>query len=440
MSVRGAIFLGVGSTTFVAIVGIAVLAVVLDALWKRRAPLAGPVPSRPDPRPRSPVTARHAGDRDAAGRPRAPAAEPPRRAPPGRRPHPADRAHDHPVRRQRDRRAAAGRAAAERRVREPDRVQERLHGSGGRRCRGRRGQHGARRDLHPPRRRRADRDVEHGGDDPDRRRLRRPASQSGDLLPRHRGDLRDRRDGHGQLVDDRRHARRRVRRDGEADGPLRGGGRRRRHLRRLLRRQDDAPVGDDDPRPEARGPWPDGLPPRPQHVLDRRPGARAEPRHLPDPRPGREAERERQHGRGAPRARRHVQHHGGEPAADRAAGRVHREEGPAVPGDPRLGALRGNPRVLHAVVAGQGVRRRARPRRGPDRDQGDLRGDGDRVPEQERPGGDRPALLARRHGEPPDDRVARARGPVVRGDPRARRLPRATAPADREPCEDAAAS
>ena len=122
-----------------------------------------------------------------------------------------------------------------------------------------------------------------------------------DLLPRHRGDLRDRRDGHRQLVDDRRHARRRVRRDGEGDGPLRGHGRRRRHLRRLLRRQDDAPVGDDDPRPEARRRRPDGLPPRPQHVLDRRPGARAEPGHLPDPRPGREAERRRQHGRGAPR-------------------------------------------------------------------------------------------------------------------------------------------
>ena len=44
MSVRGAIFLGVGSTTFVAIVGIPVLAVVLDALWKRRAPLTGPGP------------------------------------------------------------------------------------------------------------------------------------------------------------------------------------------------------------------------------------------------------------------------------------------------------------------------------------------------------------------------------------------------------------
>ena len=34
----------------------------------------------------------------------------------------------------------------------------------------------------------------------------------------------------------------------------------------------------------------DGLPPRPQHVLDRRPGARTEPRHLPDPRPERDAE------------------------------------------------------------------------------------------------------------------------------------------------------
>ena len=36
----------------------------------------------------------------------------------------------------------------------------------------------------------------------------------------------------------------------------------------------------------------------------------------------------------------------------------------------------------------------------------------------------RRAVLARRDGEPPDDRLARARGDGVRGDPRARRLPR----------------
>ena len=34
-----------------------------------------------------------------------------------------------------------------------------------------------------------------------------------------------------------------------------------------------------------------------------------------------------------------------------AARRVHGEEGAAVPGDPRLGALRRDPRVLHAVDA-----------------------------------------------------------------------------------------
>ena len=64
--------------------------------------------------------------------------------------------------------------------------------------------------------RRADRHVEHGRHDPDRRRLRRPAAQPEHVLPRDRGDLRDRRHGHRQLVDDRGHARRRVRRHGEA--------------------------------------------------------------------------------------------------------------------------------------------------------------------------------------------------------------------------------
>ena len=52
-----------------------------------------------------------------------------------------------------------------------------------------------------------------------------------------------------------------------------------------------------------------------------------------------------------------------QPAAARAARRVHGEEGAAVPGHPRLGALRRHPRLLHAVDGGEGVRRRAGPRR-----------------------------------------------------------------------------
>ena len=47
----------------------------------------------------------------------------------------------------------------------------------GRRRRGRRRDDGDGRDLHPARGRRADRDLEHGRHDPDRRRLRRPAAQ-----------------------------------------------------------------------------------------------------------------------------------------------------------------------------------------------------------------------------------------------------------------------
>ena len=52
----------------------------------------------------------------------------------------------------------------------------------------------------------------------------------------------------GQLVDDGGDARRRLRRDVQGDGPLGGDRSRRRDLRRLLRRQDDAALGDDDPR------------------------------------------------------------------------------------------------------------------------------------------------------------------------------------------------
>ena len=65
----------------------------------------------------------------------------------------------------------------------------------------------------------------------------------------------------------------------------------------------------------------------------------------------RRAEGRREHRGGARRAGERVQHHRAEPAAARAAGRLHREEGAALPGHPRLGALRRHPRLLHAVDA-----------------------------------------------------------------------------------------
>ena len=61
-------------------------------------------------------------------------------------------------------------------------------------------------------------------------------------------------------------------------GLVRGGRRGRGDLRRVLRRQDDAAVRDDDPRPEARRPRPHRRAAHPQHVLDRRAGARHQPR------------------------------------------------------------------------------------------------------------------------------------------------------------------
>ena len=100
------------------------------------------------------------------------------------------------------------------------------------------------------------------------------------------------------------HARRRVRRHVEGDGPLRGDRRGRGDLRRVLRRQDDAALGDDDPRAEARRRRPDGRAAHPEHVLDGRPGARDQPRHLPRARPDRRAAGRREHAGGARRARR----------------------------------------------------------------------------------------------------------------------------------------
>ena len=74
----------------------------------------------------------------------------------------------------------------ERRVRRPGRVQERPHGRRGPRRRGRRRLVGDGRDLHPARRRRADRHLEHGRHDPDGRLLRHRAPQPDLVLPQRR--------------------------------------------------------------------------------------------------------------------------------------------------------------------------------------------------------------------------------------------------------------
>ena len=126
-----------------------------------------------------------------------------------------------------------------------------------------------------------------------------------------------------------------------------------------------------------------------------------------------------------------VQHQRPQPAAAGAARAVHDQEGTAVPCDSRIGAVRGHPRVLHPVDGREGVRRRPGPRTGGHRHQGDLRGDGDRIREQERQPRNRPALLPWRDGQPPDDRLARPGGALLRRDHGARRLSRAAPPADR---------
>ena len=120
------------------------------------------------------------------------------------------------------------------------------------RRRHRRRQLGDGRDLHPPRRRRPDRHVEHGRDDPDGRRLRHRAAPAGDLLRRGRADLRARRHGDRQLVDDGRDPRRRLHRHGTDPRRVHDDRRRRHHLGRLHGRQDVAAVGDDGARPEPR--------------------------------------------------------------------------------------------------------------------------------------------------------------------------------------------
>ncbi len=71
-----------------------------------------------------------------------------------------------------NRRAVAGGAVVERRIRQPGRLQERLYGGRGRRGNRLRSLHGDERHLHPARGRCADRDLEHGGDHPNRGHLR----------------------------------------------------------------------------------------------------------------------------------------------------------------------------------------------------------------------------------------------------------------------------
>ena len=108
----------------------------------------------------------------APGPPIAATTEPVRRGRARRRADRAARPHHRLLRHRRDQRAAAGRPAAQCRVRQPDRVQERLHRRSHPR-RDRRGHlHGHERDLHPAGRGRADRHLEHGRHDPHRRGLR----------------------------------------------------------------------------------------------------------------------------------------------------------------------------------------------------------------------------------------------------------------------------
>jgi hypothetical protein len=147
------------------------------------------------------------------------------------------------------------------------------------------------------------------------------------------------RHGHGQLVDDCRNARRRVRRDGEGDGALGGSGSRRRHLRRLLRRQDDPALRDHHPRPEPGWRRPHRRPAHSQHVLDCGAGAPDQSRHLPPDRAQRRAPRRGQHRPGPRDPGERLQHHAAQPAAPRPARRHHGQEGAAVPRHPRLGPL-----------------------------------------------------------------------------------------------------
>ena len=350
-----------------------------------------------------------------------------------RGPDRAPRTHHRPVRDRRHQRPAPGGAAPERRVRQPDRLQERVLG---RRCRGggsRRRHVRDRGDLHPPRGRRAHRHLEHGGHHSDHRRLRDQAGQPDLVLPHRRCGLRPGRHGHRQLLDDSRHPGCGIRRDGERDGSRPGHRRGRGDLRRLLRRQDDPALGDHDPGAQARRRWADGGRARPQHVLDRGSRARHQPRHLPRDRVERRPDSGDQHRQGPCRAGRGLQHRVPVSPPAAAAGGLLRPQVPAVPVHPGIGAVRRHPGPVHAVGGGQGVR--GRPVTGSRRhlDQGHLQRDGHRVRQQLRCRADRRVVHPGRDGEPVDHRLARAGCALVRCGDGARRIPPATPAADRVP-------
>ena len=162
-----------------------------------------------------------------------------------RHPHRADHHDCRAVRHRRDRRSAAGLAAAG-----GDAC--RLHGlaagpsdGGHPRCRHwrRRLCHGRR--LHPARRGRTHRHLEHGRHDPDDRVLRHRAAPAERVLPLRAGHLRARRAIDRQLVDDCGNVGRGARSAGAGAGRFYRDHRGRSHLGRLLRRQDDADLGDD---------------------------------------------------------------------------------------------------------------------------------------------------------------------------------------------------
>ena len=96
--------------------------------------------------------------------------------------------------------------------------------------------------------------------------------------------------------------------------------------------------------------------------------------------------------------------------------------------------VRGHPRLLHAVGRGRGLRRRPgarRPSRPGSRPIYAAMATGLRQRQRHR--ARRRALLARRHGEPADHGLARARRDGLCRDPRARRVPRAAPAAGRHP-------
>ena len=253
--------------------------------------------------------------------------------------------------------------------------------------------------LHPARGRRADRHLEHGRHDPDRRRHRHPAGQPDLVLLHHRRRVRPGGHGHGQLVDHRGHPGCRVRRHEHRARPRRGGRGRRGHLRGVLRRQDDAAVGDHDPGAAARRWRPHCRPARAEHVLDGRPGPGGQPRPVPPARARRRPRCRGQHRQGARRRSRRRSTSLPSPCCRFAAGGPCRAADAAVPVDPRLRGVRCRARPVPPVGRGGGLRRRPEPRQGRDRREGGLRRHGHRLRQRLRRAPDRRPVLARRHGQ-----------------------------------------